>query len=301
MNFAELIESATKIKRKTIAVAQAADLDVLQAVTEASSKGIADFILIGQEAEITELLKGIGSSTEEFHIIDEPNIKRCCQLAVQLVRDGEADIVMKGLVSTADLLKAVLSKEHGLRASDLISHVAAFEVEHYDRLILVTDSAMNIAPSLTEKAAIIENAVKVAHSLGISCPKVAPVCAVEVVNPNMPSTLDAAALALMNQRGQLKGCVVDGPLALDNALSLEAATHKGIVSEVAGYADILAVPSIEVGNILYKSLIYFAKAKVGAIIVGAKAPIILTSRADSAEAKLYSIALASLYADQENR
>lgn len=168
----------------------------------------------------------------------------------------------------------------------------------YDRYTIVTDAAMNIAPDLEQKAQIIKNAVRVAHSIGIDMPKVAPLAAVEVVNPAMQATLDAAALTVMNQRGQISGCIVDGPLALDNAVSQLAAEHKGIKSDVAGKADILLVPAIEVGNVLYKSLVYFANAKVGAVISGAKAPIVLTSRADTAESKLYSLALALCSAEK---
>lgn len=199
---------------------------------------------------------------------------------------------MKGNVPTATILKEVLNKEYGLRTGSVLSHVAAFEVPDYDQLIFVTDAAMNVAPDLNQKVQIVQNSVQVARALGIEMPKVAPLAAVEVVNPTMQATVDAALLTQMNNRGQIKDCIVDGPLALDNAVSALAAEHKGIKSEVAGQADILFVPTIEVGNVLYKSLIYFAKAKVGAIIAGAKAPIVLTSRADSAESKLYSLALA---------
>jgi phosphate butyryltransferase len=199
---------------------------------------------------------------------------------------------MKGNVPTALILKAVLNKEWGLRTGNVLSHVAAFEVAGFDRLTFITDAAMNIAPDLQQKAQIIENAVEIAQSIGVNHPKVAPIAAVEVVNPAMQATVDAASLTMMNQRGQIRNCAVDGPLALDNAVSHHAAEHKGIESEVAGQADILLVPNIETGNALYKSLIYFAKAKVGAVIAGAKAPIVLTSRADSAESKLFSLALA---------
>lgn len=301
MKLIDVIHSTAALPKRRISVAQAADEDVLKAVLQAQAKGIADFILIGDQERIRIVLQELGGSVEHFQIQQASSAKQACQLAVQLVAQGQADIVMKGHVPTAELLRAVLDKEKGLRTSQLISHVAVFEVEGYDRLILLTDAAMNIAPTLQEKAEIIKNSVRVAHALGIQCPKVAPICAVEVVNPNMPSTLDAAALSLMNQRGQLTGCTVDGPLALDNAISIEAAEHKRISSAVAGQAEILLVPSIETGNALYKSLVYFAKAKVGAMIVGAQAPIILTSRADSDEAKLNSIALASLYATMDKK
>ena len=181
-----------------------------------------------------------------------------------------------------------------LELGKILSHVAAFEVPNYDKLLFVTDAAMNIAPDLEAKAQIIRNAVATAHSCGVNEPIVAPLAAVETVNPAMIPTIDAASLVVMNKRGQIEGCIIEGPLALDNAISTEAARQKGITDPSAGNADILVVPNIEAGNILYKSLIYFAQAKVGAVIQGASAPIVLTSRADSAESKLYSLALAIL-------
>jgi phosphate butyryltransferase len=292
----KLVESALTLQRKGIAVAQAADLDVLKAVVNAHKQGIADFSLIGDQEKIEKLLSTLHYSADHFHVIHERDLKKICALAVKQVVLGRATALMKGLVPTADLLKAVLDKETGLRTSRLISHVAAFEVKGYDRLLFITDPAMNIAPDIKEKASIIENAVDVARALGVEKPKVAPICPVEVINPAMQSTLDAASLSLMAQRGQIKNCTIDGPLALDNAISIEAAEHKSIQSDVAGQADILLMPSIESGNILYKSLVYFARAKVGALMVGAKVPVILTSRADSDQVKLYSIALAAHYA-----
>lgn len=294
-----LVKSASALKRKVVSVAQAADLDVLKAVVNAHRLGIADFILIGNQKNIQSILSDLNYNEDHFTLIHELEARKICHLAVEQIALGQADILMKGLVSTSDLLKAVLDKEHGLRTSKLISHVAVFEVEGYDRLLFVTDAAMNISPDLKEKVSIIQNSVEVAHALGVENPRVAPICPVEVVNPAMQSTLDAASLTMMGSRGQIKGCIIDGPLALDNAISIEAAEHKGISSEVAGRADILLVPTIEVGNVLYKSLVYFAKAKVGALVIGAKAPIILTSRADSDQAKLYSIALAAHYATKD--
>jgi phosphate butyryltransferase len=212
--------------------------------------------------------------------------------AVKSVHLNEANVLMKGHIPTALILKAVLNPDFGLRTGSVLSHVAAFEINGFERLIFVTDAAMNIAPDLSQKVQIIQNAVMVAHSVGIKNPIVAPLAAVETVNPSMQPTLDAAALVAMNVRGQIKGCMIDGPVALDNAISVEAAHHKGLTGQHAGQADILLVPNIEAGNILYKSLVYFARAKVGAVIVGAKAPIVLTSRSDSAESKLNSLALA---------
>lgn len=295
MKLEKLIEKATQYKSKTIAVAAAEDEEVLEAVAAALEHNLADFLLFGEKEKITSIMK---KNHQELYgdprikIIHVNNHTMAAEQAVKAVKLNEANVLMKGNISTAIILKAVLNKEYGLRSGSILSHVAVFEVPDYDRFTIVTDAAMNIAPTLDEKAKIITNAVKVAHSIGIDLPKVAPLCAVEVVNPSMQATLDAAALTLMNKRGQISDCIVDGPLALDNAISEIAAKHKGIKSDVAGHADILLVPTIEVGNVLYKSLVYFAKARVGAVITGAKAPIVLTSRADSAESKLFSLALA---------
>jgi phosphate butyryltransferase len=228
----------------------------------------------------------------QVEIIHANTPEESAKLAVRAVHLKTADVLMKGNVPTSVLLKAVLNKQEGLRKSRVLSHVAVFDIPGFERLMFVTDSAMNIAPSLEELQQILQNAVHVARAVGNNMPKAAALAAVETVNPKMEATVNAAALAQMYKRGQIKGCIVDGPLALDNAVSQIAAAQKKISGDVAGSADILLVPSIEAGNILYKSLIYFAKAHVAAVITGAKAPIALTSRADSAENKLYSIALA---------
>ncbi len=202
---------------------------------------------------------------------------------------------MKGLVSTADFLRAILNKEEGLRKGDMLSHVGFFDPKAYHKVLMITDAAQNIEPTLPEKITILNNAVDVYAKIGYPNPKVALLAAVEVVNPKMPSTLDSAAIVQMNRRNQIKGCIIDGPLAFDNAISKEASEHKGIVSDVAGDADLLFVPNIEVGNVLYKSFTYFGGANVAAMILGAKVPIVLTSRADSNRSKLLSIALAASY------
>lgn len=294
MKLDELISRATQLPSKVVAIAAAEDEEVMEAVAHALEKDLASFILFGDEEKITSMLAShrIESSHTGVRIVPAGNAKEAAQLAVKAVSGKEADVLMKGNVPTATILKEVLNKEYGLRTGSVLSHVAAFEVPGYDRLIFVTDAAMNIEPTLEQKVQIVQNSVSVARALGLEMPKVAPLAAVEVVNPAMQATVDAALLTQMNHRGQIKDCIIDGPLALDNAVSALAAEHKGIKSEVAGQADILFVPTIEVGNVLYKSLIYFANAKVGAIISGAKAPIVLTSRADSAESKLNSLALA---------
>ncbi|PEJ11163.1 phosphate butyryltransferase [Bacillus wiedmannii] len=293
MKLEHLIDQAAGQPKKTVAVAVAEDHEVIEAVAKAIKLQLAQFRLYGNQEEIMGMLQEHGLQTSEhIEVIAAASSAEAAELSVKAVRNGEADVLMKGNIPTANILKAVLNKEWGLRKGSVLSHVAAFEVPNYDRLIFVTDAAMNIAPDVTQKAAIIQNTVEVAQAIGIDLPKVAPIAAVEVVNPAMQATIDAAMLTQMNRRGQIKNCVVDGPLALDNAVSQIAAEHKGIVSDVAGKADILLVPTIEAGNVLYKSLVYFADAKVGAMIAGAKAPIVLTSRADSAETKVYSLALA---------
>lgn len=296
--FDEIIKAAKEKGPKTIAVAVAQDAEVLSAVNSAADLGIANAILIGDKDEIVEAAEGCGIDSSKFEIIDIKDKTEACRMAVELVSTGKAHIVMKGLVDTSVILKAVLDEKIGLRTGNVLSHVAVFDVPGYDKLFYVTDAAMNIAPNLEQKKQIIENAVQVANALGNDNPKVAVLAAVEKVNPKMQATLDAEALVKMNEAGELKGCTVGGPFALDNAVSVEAAKHKGINHPVAGYADILMVPVIEAGNMLYKSMVFFARAKNAGIIVGAKAPVVLTSRADSDEAKLNSIAIGVLMASK---
>ncbi|MFD0767919.1 phosphate butyryltransferase [Bacillus sp. CGMCC 1.60114] len=293
MKLQTLIDQAAEQPKKTVAVAVAEDHEVIEAVAKAVQLQLAQFRLYGNQETIMNMLQEHGlQPSEHIEVISAASNAEAAELAVKAVRGGEADVLMKGNIPTASILKAVLNKEWGLRKGGVLSHVAAFEVPNYDRFIIVTDAAMNIAPDVQQKAAIAQNAVEVARAIGVDVPKVAPIAAVEVVNPVMQATIDAAMLTQMNRRGQIKDCIIDGPLALDIAVSQIAAEHKGIQSDVAGKADILLVPTIEAGNVLYKSLVYFANAKVGAIIAGAKAPIVLTSRADSAETKVYSLALA---------
>ena len=289
----QLLEKAIKEKKKTISVAVAQDKVVLEAVLEAVHMNIVDAILVGDEEKIRNIAKENSLDLSKVKIVNVLDIDKAAAKAVELVSKGEADYLMKGLLGTANLLRAVLNKEIGLRTSSLLSHVMVYDVKSYGKLLFLTDGGMVTYPELKDKIGIIENAVKVANSLDIDMPKVAPICAVEVINPAMQATMDAAALSSMNKRGQIKGCIIDGPLGLDNAISKEAAEHKGIVSEVAGDADILLVPNIEAGNFLGKSLTYFAGAESAGVIVGAKCPVVLVSRADSAKSKLYSIALGS--------
>ncbi|MBP1969695.1 phosphate butyryltransferase [Virgibacillus natechei] len=282
--------------KQIVSVANAADKEVLLAVQIAVEENLCDFILVGDQTEIASIAESIelDIAAPELVIRHETIQAEIARVAVLAVHHNEAQILMKGNMSTNVILKAVLHKEYGLRKGKVLSHVALFNIPNQERLLFLTDAAMNIAPDLQEKVEITNNAVRVAHGIGLEQPKVAALAPVEVVNQSMQSTLDAAVLTQMNNRGQIKGCLIDGPLAFDNAVSLDAAKHKGINSEVAGSADILMVPTIEAGNALYKSFIHFAEAEVASIISGASAPIILTSRSDSAESKIHSLSLALL-------
>ena len=295
--FNEVLNTARAQGMKTVAVAVAQDEPVLEAICDAKKNGIANAILVGDREKIISIASKIGMNIEEFEIIDEKDDKKASMTAVELVSTGKADMLMKGLVVTATFLRAVLNKEIGLRTGKQMSHIAVFEIPGYHRLIFLTDAAFNMYPELKEKVDIINNSVVVAKACGIELPKVAAVCAVEVVNASMPATLDAAMLSKMNERGQIKGCIIDGPLALDNALSEAAAKHKNLGGPVAGKADILLMANIEAGNAMYKCLTYTTQAKNGGLLVGTSAPVILTSRADTPETKLNSIALAALVAE----
>lgn len=290
-----LVERTASSGTRVVSVACAADSEVLVAVEKAIMKGIASFLLFDNEERLRQTIRDRFPELDGhpyITLIHTDSMDVAAEESVRAVSSGRAQVLMKGNLPTALILKAVLNGEYGLRTGKVLSHVAAFEVDGYNRLLFVTDAGMNIAPTLEEKAQIIRNSVAAARACGVDMPIVAPLAAIETINPAMTPTTDAAALVVMNQRGQIKDCIVDGPLALDNAVSIESAKHKGITSETAGRADVLVVPSIEAGNILYKSLMYFAKAKVGGIIQGARAPIVLTSRSDSADSKLYSLALA---------
>ncbi|MCW3786927.1 bifunctional enoyl-CoA hydratase/phosphate acetyltransferase [Plebeiibacterium sediminum] len=296
--FKKLSELELLIKKnkvvKVLALAVSQDADSLSAVCKAYNAGIIKPVLIGDVELTKSIIKKAGYNFEGATFIDESDPELCVERAVKMVSRGEADVLMKGKVATPVLLKAVLNKEWGLREGKLLSHFALFEVETYHKLIAVTDVAMNIGPNLNDKIAIINNSVGYLNKLGIHKPKVAVLGAIEMVNESMQATLDAALLSKMNQRDQIKNCIIDGPLAFDNAISFESARHKNIKSSVAGDTDLLLMPDIEVGNVLYKTLIFFAKAKVASVILGAKSPIVLTSRSDSEESKYHSILLAIL-------
>ena len=297
-DFETILMYAKKIGPKTIAVAAAEDDDVLNAVEFGRVEGIINAILIGDKEIIEAILKENSIEPQNYEILDEKNKEEACKKAVELVKSGRATTIMKGFVDTSVILKCVLNKETGLPIEGLLSHVGVIKVDRYDRFFIISDSAMNISPSLEDKIGIINNAVKVAHALEIETPKVAMICPVEKVNEKIISTVHAAELAKMNEEGKITGCIVGGPFALDNAVSEEAAKHKGISHPVAGRADVLITPNLEVGNVLNKAMEYFANTEKAGIIMGAGAPIILTSRASSSTSKLNSIALAVLVADK---
>ncbi len=291
-----LLERSMTGKTMVLAVAAPHGEDILGAVAEAKEKGVVSPILIGERKKMEKIAEEHSIDLSTFNIIEEPNDGKAAELAVRTVSSGRADLLMKGNVKTATLLKAVLDKEWGLRSGSLLSHVFLFQVPKIDRVVCMTDGGMSMYPDLKAKQGIVENAVSCYHKLGVECPKVAALAAVEVVNTDMPCTIDAAVLAQMNRRGQIKGCLVDGPLALDNAVSEESAKHKGIVSDVAGHADILLVPDIEAGNLIGKVMLYMSGGRGAGVIVGARKPIVLTSRFDTAETKLLSIAFGAVLA-----
>jgi phosphate butyryltransferase len=296
--FEEIIKYAQECAHaegpKKIAVAFAQDEDVLKALKSAVKERICEPILVGDKEKIIDISNEINFDLSDIEIIDEKDGTLACRKAVSLVSSGQAQIVMKGLIDTSIILKAVLDKEIGLRTGNVLSHAAVFSVDTYHKFFIVTDAAMSIAPNADEKRQIVENAAVLSRALGAKVPKVAVICAKEKVNPKMQATLDAAELVEMQSEGKMAGCIVEGPYALDNAISKEAAELKGIKGEAAGDADILLMPNIEAGNVLYKALTYLANADNAGIILGAKAPIVLTSRADSDKAKLNSIALSVL-------
>jgi phosphate butyryltransferase len=279
--------------KKKLILAAAQDQHSMGAVIRAWKDDIVEPILIGDKESIQNVCAANNYDITGLRIIHEPDTDMAVEMSVRMCSNKQGDILMKGKVGTSTLLKCVLNKEWGLRTGNLLSHFALFEVETYPKVIAVTDVAMNIAPNLQDKIAIINNSVSCLMRLGYILPKVAVLGAVEMVNENMEATLHAALLSKMYQRDQIKNCIIDGPLAFDNAVSLESAQHKGIRSEVAGDTDLLLMPDIEVGNVLYKSLVFFAKAKVAAVILGARVPIVLTSRSDSEQAKYDSILLSA--------
>ncbi len=289
--FEQLLSFVKSKEKRKLAIASAEGEEIIEAVKQATDEDIIQVVLIGNGAKIMELCQKLEVDLNKVEIVDAKDPKLTSQVAVELVKHKKADMLMKGKVDTSTLLRAVLDKEKGLRSGRLLSHVAVVEVENYHKLMLVTDGGMNIDPDVSNKVDILKNAIEVAKKLGIDKPKVSCLAAVELVNPDMQETVDAAVLVKMAERGDIEDVIIDGPVAFDIAIDLESARMKGIISPTAGDTDIFLVPNIAAGNIFVKALIYLAKAKVGGIVVGGGAPIVLLSRSDTAEMKLYSMAL----------
>lgn len=299
-NFDELLSKVSTCGKKVVSVAAAQDKAVLEAVKAAKERGIADAILVGDEAKICEIAAQLDMNLAEYEIINEPDIMEASLTAVKLVHDGKADMYMKGLLDSKTFLKSILNKEVGLRTGKALSHVCVFEIPGIDRLLFLTDVAFMPYPTLEDKVSIIEYTVNVAKACGVEVPKVAPLAAVEVVNPKMPVTVEADELTKMCEEGKIQGCIVDGPLSLDIAIDKEAAIEKGATNrKVQGDADILLFPDIHAGNLVYKAIVHMVPGvKNGCILTGTKAPAILTSRSDTFETKVNSIALAAVVAEE---
>ena len=298
-NFDDLLSKVSECSKKILSVAVAQDKAVLEAVKAAKERGIADAILVGNEAEIREIGASLSMNMDEYEIINEPDVVEASLKAVSLVHDGRADMYMKGLLDSKTFLKSVLNKEVGLRTGQPLSHVCVFEIPGIDRLLFFTDVAFMPYPTLEDKKFIIKYTVEVAKACGVECPKVAPLAAVEVVNPKMPVTVEAAELTRMNEEGEIKDCIVDGPLSLDIDIDRAAAEEKGAMDrKITGDADILLFPDIHAGNLVYKAIVHLVKVKNGCILTGTKAPVILTSRSDTFETKVNSIALAAVVAEE---
>lgn len=297
-SFDDLLSKVAQVPMKTVSVAVAQDTPVLEAIKAAKERNIANAILVGDESQIRQIAGSIHMDLNGFEIIDEKDPMTAALTAVKLVHDGKADMYMKGLIDTKSFLKSILDKEVGLRTGKPLSHACVFEIEGVDHLLFLADVAFMPYPTLEDKATIIDYTVEVAKACGVDCPKVAPLAAVEVVNPKMPATVDAAELTKMNEEGKIQDCIVDGPLSLDLAIDPEAAKHKGAEDrKIVGDADILLFPDIHAGNLVYKAIVHLTKFKNGCILTGTKVPAILTSRSDSFETKVNSIALAAVVAE----
>lgn len=296
--FSDLIAKVGECGMKKVAVAVAQDSAVLEAVKAAKERKIADAILVGDEAKIKEIAAELNIDLSDFEIINVEDVTEAALTAVKLVHDGKADMYMKGLIDTKGFLKSVLDKEVGLRTGKPLSHVCVFDVEGIDHLLFLTDVAFIPYPTLEDKVNIIHNTLEITKACGIENPKVAPLAAVEVVNPKMPVTVEAAELAQMNKDGKIPGCIVDGPLSLDLAIDPEAAKHKGATDRaIQGDADVLLFPDIHAGNLVYKAMVHTANVVNGNVLTGTKAPVILTSRSDSMEVKVNSLALGAIIAE----
>ncbi len=299
MKFDDIIKKVSSLEMKKVSVAAAQDEAVLEAVIEAKKRGIADAVLVGDAAKMQEIADARGFDISSFEIIDEPDMMEAALKAVKLAHDGEVDMYMKGLADSKTFLKSILDKEVGLRTGSALSHVCVFEVPGIEQLLFLTDVAFMTYPTLEDKVSIIKNTIPVTKACGVELPKVAPLAAVEVVNPKMPCTLEAAELVKMNEEGIITDCIIDGPLSLDLAIDAEAAKHKGATDrKIQGDADILLFPDIHAGNLVYKMMVRMDDIKNGCILTGTKVPAILTSRSDTFETKVNSIALAAVVAEE---
>ncbi len=299
-NYHQVIAAVKGYPRCRMCIAAADEETVLQAVRETRKEDIVDFTLVGPEEKIWRLAITASLNLSGIEIINILDPQEAVRRAVEETASGRADILMKGMVNSSDFLRAVLDPQAGMRTDRILSHLAVYEIPGYYRLIYMTDGGLNVSPNLEQKKAILQNAVDFLHAVGIDTPKVAVLTANEKVNPKIQATVDASALKEAAQRGEIPGAVVDGPVALDIAVNYEAALHKGIDSPIAGKADLLLAPNIEAGNILGKSIIYFALGKMAGLVLGAKKPVILTSRNEPAYGKMASIALAA-YSVVRNR
>jgi phosphate butyryltransferase len=300
-NLDELVQAALSKGPVPIAVAAAHDPDVIEAMKQARELKLADGIFVGNSEKILALAQKVGLEIPAERIIHEADESMAARKAIALVREGKARLLMKGKINTAALIRAVLDKDAGLRTGRLLSQVIVFQVPGFSRLMIMTDAAINIAPRLEEKSEICRNAIEVARALGIENPNLAALCALKFVNPEMPATVDAAGLTLMNRRGQLRGAYVEGPVALDVPLSKFAADRKAIISPLVENTSIFVAPDIEAANILYRAILYFAKGESGGVVMGARVPLILLSRAETPETKIRSIAIGILVVSAERR
>lgn len=299
-HFDDVIAKAKSFDMKTVSIANAQDDQVLEAVEEARKQGIAKAVLVGDADKIREIAKSLNMNADDYEIIDEKDPIEACNKAVKLAHEGKVDMYMKGLIDSKDFLRSVLNKEFGLRTGHTLSHVCVFDLPFVDQLLFLTDVAFMTYPTLEDKVHIIENTIPVCNACGVMNPKVAPLAAVEVVNPKMPVTVEAAELTKMNEEGKIPGCIVDGPLSLDLAIDPEAAKHKGATNrKIQGDADILLFPDIHAGNLVYKAIVRIDGMKNGCILTGTKVPVILTSRSDTFETKVNSIALAAVVAEYQ--
>ncbi|MHC1723858.1 MAG: bifunctional enoyl-CoA hydratase/phosphate acetyltransferase [Aminipila sp.] len=300
-SFNELIEKVQSGgQKKRVAVVSAHDEHTLEAIDKAFQENIAEPILIGDVEKIKEIIATHGLQLSDVEMIEEKDDREAARKAVQMIHEKKADFIMKGKLQTADLLKEVVDKERGLQKGSIMSHFGLFEVPRYHKLLVITDGGMVLYPDLNQKMKIIENAVQVLQSLGYENPKVAVLSAAEVMNPKMPESVDAAQLKKMNQEGEIKNCIVEGPISYDLMISSESAAIKGYESPVAGDADIAVVPSMTAGNLLAKGLMISAGGKMAGIIVGAKVPIVIVSRGATAEEKYLSLVLSAASANKQS-